>query len=49
LRRSLTHLKREVSEKNWDEARRWTGGRVSGKKYKLPNEQRPDRTVAGRL
>jgi hypothetical protein len=35
-----------LSEK-WAEARRWAGGRVTGKKYKLPSKQRPDGTVAG--
>jgi hypothetical protein len=43
----LAHLNREISEKKWAEARRWVGGRVSGKKYNLPNKQRPDGTVAG--
>jgi hypothetical protein len=46
LRRPLAHLKREISEK-WAEARRWTGGRVTGKKYKLPTKQWPDGKVAG--
>jgi len=29
LPRSLAHVKREISEKKWLEARRWVGGRVS--------------------
>jgi len=47
LRKSLAHLKRGVSEKEWAEARHWAGGRVAGKKYKLPTKQRPDGAVAG--
>jgi hypothetical protein len=47
LPRSLAYFKRKISEKKWVKARRWAGSRVSGKKYKLPSEQRPDRTVAG--
>jgi hypothetical protein len=45
--RPLAHLKREISEKKWAEARRWAGERVSRKKYKLPANQKPDGTVAG--
>ena len=29
------------------EARQWAGGRTSKKKYRLPESQRPDGTVAG--
>jgi hypothetical protein len=47
LSRSLAHLKRDISEKKWAEARRWAGARVTGKKYKLLIKQRPDGTVAG--
>jgi hypothetical protein len=47
LPRSLAYLKREISETKWAEARRWAGDRVSQEKYKLPANQRPDRTVAG--
>jgi hypothetical protein len=43
LPRSLAHLKREISEKNWAEARR----RATGRKHKLPSKQRLDGTVAG--
>jgi len=32
----------EVPEEKWAEAKRWPGGRVTGKKYKLPTKQRPD-------
>ena len=46
LRRSLTHLKQEITEKKWAEARQWAGGRTSSKKYR-PKSQRPDGTVAG--
>jgi hypothetical protein len=44
---SLAHFKRESSEKKLDEVRRWTGGRTSAKKYRMPREQQPDKTVAG--
>jgi hypothetical protein len=46
---SLAHLKGEISEKKWAEARRgpWSGGRVATKEYRLPREERPDKTVAG--
>lgn len=47
LPRSLAHLKREFSARKWADARRWAGGRVSGKKYRLLDKQRPDRTMAG--
>jgi hypothetical protein len=47
LPRSLAHLKREISEKKWMEARQWAGERTSKKKYKMPTMQRPDGTVAG--
>jgi len=47
LPRSLANLKREISEKKWAEARQWAGDRTSKKKYRLPESQRPDGTVAG--
>jgi hypothetical protein len=47
LPRSLAHLKREISEKKWAEARRWAGGRITKKKYKMPRKQQPDRTLVG--
>ena len=47
LPRSLAHLKREISEKKWGEARCWAASRVTTKKYRLPREQRPDKTEAG--
>jgi len=47
LPRSFAHLKREISEKKWAEARQWTGGRTSRKKYRMPSRQKPDGTVAG--
>jgi hypothetical protein len=34
LPRSLAHLKREISEKKWDEARCLAGSRVTARKYK---------------
>jgi len=47
LPRSLANIKREISEKKWVEARQWAGGRTSKKKYKMPESQKPERTVAG--
>ena len=47
LPRSLAHLKREISEKKWAEARQWAGDRITRHKYKMPHQQRPDQTVAG--
>jgi len=44
--RSLANLKREIS-KQWMEARQWAGGRTSKRKYRMPQSQRPDGTVAG--
>jgi len=46
LPRSLAHLKREISEKKWVEARQWAGGWIS-RKYRKPGRQKPDGTVAG--
>jgi len=36
LPRSLAHIKREISERKWAEARQWAGGGTSRKKYKMP-------------
>jgi len=47
LPRSLAHLSREASEKKWSEARQWSRARNRPTKYKIPEQQRPDRTVAG--
>jgi len=47
LPRSLANLKQEISEKKWAEARQWAGGRTSKTKYRMPESQRPDGTVAG--
>ena len=47
LPRSLANIRREISEKKWAEARMWAGGRTSKNKYKMPESQRPDGTVAG--
>ena len=47
LPRSLAHLKQEISEEKWAEARRWAAGRATGSIYKLPSKQRPDGAVAG--
>jgi len=34
--RSLAHLKREISEKKWAEAREWVKKQVKGKRYGIP-------------
>jgi hypothetical protein len=47
LPRSLAHLRREISEKKWAEARQWAGSRITRHKYKMPRRQRPDQMVAG--
>jgi len=47
LQRSLAHLKWEISEKKWAEARQWAGSRISKAKYKMPAKQKPDGVVAG--
>jgi len=47
LRRSLVHIKREISTKKWDEARQWAEKRISSKKYRMPRTQQPDKVVAG--
>ena len=44
---SLAHLKREITEKKWKEARKWAGSRTSRQKYSMPKSLRPDATVAG--
>jgi hypothetical protein len=46
LPRSLAHLKREISEKKWAEARQWTGSWISKAKYKMPARQKPDGVAA---
>jgi hypothetical protein len=46
LPRSLVHLKREIMEKKWAEARQWAGGWITNHKYKMPHRQWPDQTVA---
>jgi len=46
LPRSLANLKRKISEKKWVEARQWAGGWTSKKKYRMPDSQKPDGTVA---
>ena len=47
LPKSLANIKRKIAEKKWAEVRAWAGGRTSKKKYKMPESQRPDGTVAG--
>jgi ribonuclease HI len=39
LPRSLAHLKREISEKKWAEARQWAGSRITKAKHKMPARQ----------
>jgi len=43
----VSNLKRETSEKKWEEARQWAGGRTSRTKYRMPKSRRPDGAVAG--
>jgi hypothetical protein len=45
--RSLAHVKREISEKKWAEARQWAGSRITKAKYKMPASRKPDGAVAG--
>jgi hypothetical protein len=45
--RSLANLKREISEKKWEEARQWAEGRITTRKYRLPAAQRVEKIVAG--
>jgi len=40
--RSLAHLKREITEKKWKEAREWAGSRTSRPKYRMPKGLRLD-------
>jgi len=46
--RSLANLKREVSEKKWEEARTWPKKRVKGKKYQMPKTMHQNNMVARR-
>jgi len=48
LPRPLVHLKLEILEKAWAEARQWSGGRACRKKHKMPSRQKPDSTAVGR-
>jgi ribonuclease HI len=47
LPRSLAHIKRVISEKQWSEARQWAGSRINKGKYKMPAREKPDGVVAG--
>jgi len=44
--RFLANLKREISEKKWEEARTWSRNRVKGKKYQMPRTMRQNNMVA---
>jgi len=44
--RSLANLKREISEKKWEEAWIWSKNRVRGKKYQMPNTMHQNSMVA---
>jgi hypothetical protein len=46
LPRCLANIKREISAKNWNEARRWAENHIPAKKYKMPDEQCPNRAAA---
>jgi len=47
LPRSLAHLSCEASERKSTEARQWSETRIKPAKYRIPEQQRPDRAVAG--
>jgi len=47
LPRSVTNLKREISENKWAEAHQWAGGQTSKTKYHMPKSQKPNGIVAG--
>jgi len=44
--RSLANLKREISEKKWEEAWAWSKNRVKRKKYQMPKTMHQNNTVA---
>jgi len=46
LPRALANIRREISEKKWEEALKWAGERTNGKKYRMPKTQRPNEGVA---
>jgi hypothetical protein len=50
LPRSLAHLKLEISEKKWLEAKMWADSRVTGNKYRYCRQgkvcQKPDSAPA---
>ena len=46
LPRSLTNIKREISEKKWEESRKWAEERIKGKKYRMSETQQRNRAVA---
>jgi len=43
LPRSLAHLKREISEKKWPEAKAWADSRITRKKYQYYRQQEKPR------
>jgi len=46
LPRSLASLKREISERKWEEAQTWAKKRVRGKKYQMPETMHQNDMVA---
>ena len=44
--RSLANLKREISERNWEEAWTWSKKRVRGRKYQMPKTMHQNNMVA---
>ena len=44
--RSLVHLKREISDAKWTEAKKWSYVRINRKKYRPSRKQLTDPVVA---
>jgi len=44
---SLANIKREISEKMWEETHQFAAGQISKRKYRIPKSQKPDGTDAG--
>jgi len=46
LPRSLATIKREIAEKKWEEAWKWSKNRVNAKKYRMPKTMHQNKMVA---
>jgi hypothetical protein len=42
--RSLVNIKREISGKKWAEARQWVEGRITVRKYRMPDKPAPEQS-----